>query len=84
MRELQNFLARYKNLTPPEGSKKKVLIETLYRECGVSFKEKDLTFRGGGVTLSCHPITRSEVIQCAPRVLEVLYKEHGIHIAFIR
>lgn len=78
------YLKRYKNLVPPEKSKKKFLIQTIHDECGIVLTEKEITIRREGVILSCHPTVRSELTRCAPRVIETLLKKHNIRISFIR
>jgi|GEM_PF-4193254 len=84
MKELQKYLQKYKNLTPPEASKKKVLIDAIRSECGITLTENDIALIGGGARLSCHPTVRSEIAQCAPRVLGVLHGEYGVHLAYLR
>lgn len=78
------FLDRYKHLTPPEGSKRKVLCDVIRHECGIVVDEKSITIRGNGAYLSCHPTLRGEIRLCAPRVLTQLHQQHNIHLAFIR
>lgn len=78
------YLKRYNNLIPPEKSKKKFLIQAVQDECGITLAEKEITIRREGVILSCHPTVRSELNQCAPRVIEALLKKHNIRVSFIR
>ena len=51
MEGLQKFLSRYKNLTPPEGSKRKVLLAVIKQECGFLLEEKEIKIQGNGVYL---------------------------------
>lgn len=84
MEGLQKFLSRYTHLIPPEGSKRKKILEVIQNECGIRLEEKEIKLQGSGVYLQCHPTIRGEIRLCAPRVLSVLHQEHNIHIAFIR
>jgi hypothetical protein len=78
------YLSRYKNLTPPEASKKKIVIQVIQDECGIQITEKEIQIKREGVLLSCHPTVRSELTRCAPRVIHTLLKKHNVRISFIR
>ena len=84
MDSVVSFLAKYKNLTPPEESAKKIILETIKDECGINLKTKDVSMKQGGVFLSCHPAVRSELIRCVPRIISTLQKEHNIRLSYIR
>ena len=84
MDDLQAYLRKYLNLVPPEASKRKILSEVIYKECGIKLKEADITMSGNGVRVNCHPTVRSELARCTSKILSALHKDHGIHIAFIR
>jgi hypothetical protein len=81
---LGNFLEKYSHLTPPEGSKKKVFIEVVSRECGITLKEKNITFTNGGVFLSCHPIIKKEIISQGSDILQRMREDFNIHATFIK
>ncbi len=84
MDELSSYLDKYKHLVPPEASKSKVLIDVVYKECGIALKEGDIKIVHNGVHLTCHPTVRSELSRCTPQILKALHKQHNIHFAFIR
>ena len=84
MQELRSYLSKYLHLTPPEATKKKVLIDVIRKECGILLEEKEIVIVGGGVRLSCHPTVRSELARCAPQVLRTLHQEHNVHLAYLR
>jgi hypothetical protein len=84
MKELLTYLSKYKNLVPPQASKKKVLTALFRDECGVNISEKEIVLSRGGVHLKCHPTVRTEIAHCAPRILSILHKEHGLHFGYIR
>jgi hypothetical protein len=84
MRELGQYLEKYRSLAPPEASIRKVLAQVLHDECGFDLKEKDLALQRGGVIISCHPTIRSEIMRTAPHVLTTLQHSHNIRLAFIR
>lgn len=84
MQNIFTYLSKYKNLIPPEESKKKIIIQSIQDECGIKVSKKEISLRGGGVTLTCHPTIKSELSQCAPRVINTLLTQHNIRISFIR
>ena len=84
MNGLQKYLDKYKALAPPETSKCKILAAIIRDECGVTVEEKEISIRGGGVYLKCHPALKGEIRMCAPRILSALHQHHSIHISFIR
>lgn len=84
MDELVKYLARYKNLQPPQASKVKLVIQAVQDECGVTLIEKNVSIRRGGVVLSCHPTVRSELLQCAPQIITTLHKKYNLRVSFIR
>ncbi|MBP9760047.1 MAG: hypothetical protein KBD24_01625 [Candidatus Pacebacteria bacterium] len=81
---LQNYLAKYKILTPPQATKAKLVASAIADECGIAIPHTDITIRRGGAVLSCHPTMRSEIAHAIPRVLEVLHKKHNMRLSFIR
>jgi len=84
MEELHTYLRKYQTLKPPQQSKIKLFLQVVYDECGITLTEKVVSLTRGGVSVRCHPTVRSELMQCAPKVLATLHKEHNIHLAFIR
>lgn len=84
MDDLKKYLSKYTHLTPPEMSKKKALTTVIKNECGVVVEENNVTLRGTGVFINCHPTIRGEIRFCTPRILEVLHTQHNIHFSFIR
>jgi hypothetical protein len=80
----QHYLAKYKTLTPPQASKAKIIAAAIEDECGVTLVHTEIEIRRGGAVLSCHPTTRSEVMRCAPTILETLYSKHKIRLSFLR
>lgn len=81
---LEKYLKKHKNLSPPSVSAKKIFISVVKKEYGVTIKESEVTIRGSGVYLSCHPIARSEVVFNAARILEDLLEKYNIRFSFIR
>ena len=81
---VSKYLKKYKALAPPEGLKKKTVLQTIQSECGIQLNEKQLRFSGNGLFINCHPTIRSELRMCAPRVLRVLVEQHNLRLAFIR
>lgn len=81
---LKKFLGKYKHLVPPEMSKKKALTTVIKNECGVVIEETNITLRGTGVFIHCHPTLRGEIRLCTPRILEALNNQYNIRISFIR
>ena len=84
MEGIFKYLSRYKNLTPPNASAIKLLIETIHSEYGILLEESNITFKRGGVLLSCHPAVRSEVVRSAPTIISILYKKHNVRLSYIR
>lgn len=84
MEDLQKYLGKYQQLTPPEKSKKKLLISVIQDECGILLTEKAISLTRGGVIVSCHPTIRSELTQCVPRILSLLQHKHNLRLNFIR
>jgi hypothetical protein len=84
MEGLLKYLSRYKNLTPPHASAKKIFVKTIQDECGITLAEEDVSVKKGGVVMSCHPTVRSELLRYAPYIIEVLHKKHNIRILYIR
>ncbi len=84
MEGIKKYLRRHKGLVPPQESAKRLCIEIIQNECGISLGEKELSIRNGGVHLSCHPTVRSEVIHNAPIILSTLCQKHNVRISYIR
>lgn len=84
MEILQDYLSKYRNLTPPQASKAKLIAEVVLDECGIMLDCSDISIRRGGAVLSCHPVERSEIMRRVPVVLEVLQSKHNLRLAFIR
>lgn len=82
--ELYKYLEQYKNLKPPHESEVKLLIKTIYDECGITLSEKEVSLRRGGAVVTCHPTVRSELLQFVPQVITTLHKKHKIRLSFIR
>jgi hypothetical protein len=82
--ELSKYLARYKNLEPPQTSTVKLLIQTIRDECGITLTEKEVALSRGGAVISCHPVVRSELLQYASQVITTLHKKHNIRLSYIR
>lgn len=80
----QNYLAKYKSLTPPQASRAKIIASAIEDECGIVLTHTEIEIRRGGAVLSCHPTIRSEVMRCAPTILETLYCKHKIRLSFLR
>ena len=84
MDSIQKHLQKYSKLTPPEESKKKVILKTLKDECGILLEEKQIKLFKEGVFLNCHPTIRSEIIQQQRAIITALLEKHQIRISFIR
>lgn len=84
MNGLGSYLDKYKHIKAPESSKRKVLVEVVRTECGISLKESEVMITRGGIRLACHPTVRSEIARHTPNILNILHKQHGIHVAFIQ
>lgn len=84
MEGIKKYLKRHTGLTPPQASAKRLCIEAIQDECGISLEEKEITIRNGGVHLSCHPTVRSEVVHNAPSILSTLCQKHNVRISYIR
>jgi len=84
MDNVVSFLAKYKNLTPPEESTKKIIVEAIKHECGITLEKKDVSLKQGGVFLKCHPAVRSELLRCVPKIISTLSREYNIRLSYIR
>lgn len=82
MFELGNYLAKYRNLEPPQASVTRLLVEIVRDECGVTLEEGMVSIRNSTAFLSCHPALRSELRLCAPRVLAELQRR-GVRLSKI-
>jgi len=84
MEELQMYLEKYKRLAPPDRHVAKLVARVVRDECGVALDEAAVTLRRGGAFLTCHPAERSEVLRLAPRILDLLQREHQVRLSFVR
>jgi hypothetical protein len=84
MQTIKGLFQKYATLTPPEGSKKRVVIEMVKKECGITVQECDIRIGNGGVFLSCHPIERAEIMRSSPTILQRLRDEYAVYVSFIR
>ena len=84
MEVLQAYLAKYKNLTPPEASKIRCIAKVIENECGILLPESTLLLRRGGVFAECHPAIKSELSRHAGAIIHTLHSEYQIRITFIR
>jgi hypothetical protein len=80
MQVLSDYLAKYKNLAPPEASAKRLLIDTVRSECGIALKDSEVSIRNNVAFITCHPAVRSELRLCSGRVLTVLQKQ-GVRLS---
>lgn len=84
MEGLCTYLEKYKRLMPPERHVAKLVARVVRDECGIALDEAAVTLRRGGAFLTCHPVERSEVLRSAPRILDLLQREHQIRLSFVR
>ncbi len=84
MKEIVDYLSKYKNIKPPHASTVKLLIQTICDECGVKISESDVSIKRGGAVVNCHPTVRSEITRCSPDILLTLQKKHKVRLSFIR
>lgn len=84
MEPLSLFFAKYRSLEPPQASVARLVCAAIRDECGITLGEKEIRIVQGGVQLSCHPVVRSEIALCAPRVLATIRSVHGIRLSFLR
>ena len=78
------FLERYLKLSPPQSTKKKLLIKTIQDECGVSITEDQIKLHKEGVFLNCHPIIKTEIVRNQQGIISALHNHHNTRISFIR
>ncbi len=79
-----SYLAKYARLEPPQASTKKLLVQVIRDECGITLTERSVSLSRGGAILSCHPTERSELARCVPQILTLLQHEHNVRLSFIR
>lgn len=84
MDDVGKYLRKYSTLVPPEGTKKKLLIELFRNECGITLTEKQIRLQGQGIFLDCHPAVRGEIQRLAPHIITTLLERYNTRIAFIR
>jgi len=84
MDTIGKYLQKYFKLAPPEGVKKKTLIQVIKDECGVTLTEEQIRIHKEGFFLQCHPTVRSEVLQHTTHILQVLHEKHNTRVSFIR
>ena len=84
MQVIQNLFQKYAQLTPPESSKKKVIVSAVRKECGITLQEDEVRMGSGGVFLHCHPVERAEILRCSPVILQRLREEYSVYFSFIR
>ena len=84
MEGLCSYLEKYKRLAPPERHVAKLVARVVRDECGITLDDAAVTLRRGGVFLTCHPTERSEVLRAAPRILDLLQREHQVRLSFVR
>jgi hypothetical protein len=84
MQTIKGLFQKYAHLAPPESSKKKVVVQAVKKECGITLSEDDVRLSSGGVFLGCHPIERAEILRSAPQVLTRLRDDYSVYMSFIR
>jgi hypothetical protein len=84
MDDIGKYLRKYATLTPPQGTKKKLLAELFRSECGVTLSENQIRLQKEGVFLDCHPAVRTEIQRHAPHLISILLERHNTRITFIR
>ena len=84
MEVARNYLSKYSQLTPPQATRTRLVVEVIQDECGITLPIQHIEIRRGGVVLTCHPTVRCELMRHVPTVLEVLHKKHNLRLAFIR
>jgi hypothetical protein len=84
MDTVSQFLAKYKQLAPPERTMLKFVQSVVYSECGITLEDAELKLSRGGVLLNCHPTVRSEIVRYTPHILSTLHRTHNIRLSFIR
>lgn len=74
MKRAGDFLAKFNKLTPPQGSVRRAVVESVARVAGVSLKESDVSLSRGVVFLQCSSVAKSAIRLVRGVIFEDLYQ----------
>jgi hypothetical protein len=72
MKALNALLERFKNLTPPDASIRKAVVQAVKEVCGIDLSEKDVSVNGQTISISIRPAARGELFQKSALIQEKL------------
>lgn len=85
MKELSNYLGKFKRLKPPKRTVQNAFIEAVKEECGISLKQHEIGVHGTSIFLTTNPVIKNEVILKKASLLRKLSeKTLGTKITEIR
>lgn len=75
MKLVNEFLARFQNLTPPDDSLKRVVVGVVNAVAHVPLKKQDVSISNGVVFINCSSIAKSAIHLKRGAILEELFQE---------
>lgn len=76
MNPLSDFLARFKNMTPPHGAVKKALVRALKDGAGVDVQPSDISFGNGIAFIRASSVAKNAIRLSRARILEDVFREY--------
>lgn len=71
--QIRDLLARYKNLTPPQGTVVEVFVRAVKEGCGITLEAKSIRYTVGSRTIG--------LLFAGPRKTEIIFKAQKILLA---
>ena len=62
MFRIDSYLARFKNLTPPEDVVVDICIPAIFDVCGITLKRHEITVQRNIVSITTNPVVKHEIL----------------------
>lgn len=77
MFNVNDFLNKFKNLTPPDNEVREKSIEIIKNEIGVDIDKKNISIKNNSIFIKTKPIIKNEIFINKEKILQKLKNEFG-------
>jgi len=77
MFNIDSFLNKFKNLTPPDGEIREKVSEIIKNEINIEIDKKYISIKNGSIYIKTKPIIKNEIFIKKKKLLEELRKSFG-------
>lgn len=77
MFNIDDFLNKFKNLTPPDNEVREKVIEIIKNEINITIDKKNISIRNNSIFIKTKPIIKNELFINKEKLLHELKKSFG-------